>query len=42
MTRKEAQKQLAFLMAMEKLDRVLNGPRKAKRPPRRAQRSAAA
>ena len=44
LTRKEAQKQLAFLMALEKLDRLLNGQRKAKKPAKalKAQRAAAA
>lgn len=41
LTPKEAREQFEFLMAMEKLLRVLNQPRKAKRP-KRAQKAAAA
>jgi hypothetical protein len=40
LTRKEAQKQLEFLMALHKLDRVLNGPQKKR--PAKAQKAAAA
>ena len=34
LTRKEAQKQLEFLLAVEKLNRVLNEPRMRKQPSR--------
>ena len=42
LTRKEAQRQLAFLMAMQKLDRVLNGTGKAKRSVKAQKAKAAA
>lgn len=39
LTRKEPRQQLEFLLALEKLDRVLNEPRKAKKQPRGAEGS---